>query len=269
MESITQINGLDPNSGIQVSQQLLIPWPTATPPLEPVEVVLGGDTVVADPTDCQLYEIKGGDTFFGIAARERVDIQALMAVNRLTEQSVMQPGDKICIPEIIRGGQIPPTAGPSPTPTVTQPPQGPYLLFPVEGAVVTPPEGPFFFQWVAVKDLEESEWYMVELTNLDSPDSHPLRGFTRQTSFSVPVTWRPSVPEDQIFRWRVRLVQVTGERADGTLIYTFGGRNSEDAYFSWLGAIPTVSPTKTTEQNPSLASERGIGCLDDSKSALC
>lgn len=250
MDSIVEVNGLPAGSGIQVSQQLVIPWPTATPPLVPVEVEIGGEAVIADPSDCQMYEIKGGDTFFGISAREKVDLQAILTVNRLTEQSVLQPGDMICIPELIHGGVIPPTAGPSPTPTATEPPTGPHLLYPANGTVVKAPGEPLFLQWAAVKDLEEDEWYMVEVTDLTDVDSHPLRGFTRQSSFSVPGSWRPAVPEEHVFRWRVRIVQVVGEREDESFIYTFGGSNSDEAFFTWLGAIPTSTPTATFTPQP-------------------
>ncbi len=250
MESIAETSGLSPNAALQVSQELLIPWPTATPPLAPVEVDIGGETIIADPTDCLVYEIKGGDTFFGIAARERVDLRALMAANRLTEQSVLQPGDTICIPTIIRGGVLPPTPGPSPTATATQPPEGPDLLYPVREAEVTLVDEPFFLQWVAVKDLATDEWYMVELTDLSAVESHPLRGFTRQTSFQVPVSWRPDVPETHLMRWRVTIVRVLGERQDGSFIYTFAGSSSDDAHFTWQGAIPTVAPTPTDTPSP-------------------
>jgi LysM repeat protein len=245
MESISAASGLPPNAALQVSQQLLIPWPTATPPLTAVEVDIGGEIIIADPTDCRVYEIKGGDTFFGIAARERVDLRALMAANRLTEQSVLQPGDSICIPTIIRGGVLPPTPGPSPTPSPTEPPAGPSLLYPIEQAEVTSPDEPLFLQWVAVKDLADNEWYMVEMTDLSTESSYPIRGFTRQTSFQVPDSWRPTIPEPHLMRWRVTIVSVEGERQDGSFIYSFVGRSSADAYFTWFGAVPAPTPTAT------------------------
>lgn len=250
MESIAETSGLAPNAALQVSQELLIPWPTATPPLAPVEVDIGGETIIADPTDCRIYEIKGGDTFFGIAARERVDLRALMAANRLTEQSVLQPGDTICIPTIIRGGVLPPTPGPSPTASATQPPAGPELLYPIEEAEVTLEDEPFFLQWAAVKDLTADEWYMVELTDLSDVESHPVRGFTRQTSFQIPPVWRPDVPETHLIRWRVTIVRVLGERQDGSFIYTFAGNSSDDAYFTWQGAVPTATPIPSATPSP-------------------
>ena len=252
-DSIAALNALPPGSSIQVSQQLNIPWPTATPPLVPVEIDVGGETIVADPTDCELYEIKGGDTFFGIAARQRIDLAALVAVNRLTDQSILQPGDRICIPKIIRGGVLPPTPGPSPTPTATRPPPGPHLLYPVLGADIEPSEGPTVLQWAAVKDLAADEWYMVELTDLTAVDSHPRRGFTRQTSFLVPDSWQLGGPDTHhLIRWRVTIVRVAGERGDGSFIYEFSGQRSQDAFFTWLGTEPTATPTPavTASQEP-------------------
>lgn len=251
-ESIAEANGLPPGSGIQVDQNLVIPWPTATPPLVPIEVEIGGQSVVADPTDCEFYQIQQGDTLFGVASSRGVDLRAILAVNRLSDQVVLQPGDALCIPEIIRNGVLPPTPGPSATPTQTPPPQGPQLLYPIEDAVVEPPEGPLVLQWAAVKDLAPNEWYMVEVTDMTTPDSHPRRGFTRRTAFRAPDTWRPSVEETHLFRWQVSIVQVTGERADGSFIYTFGGNSSDPDYFSWLGAIPTptLTPTNTPEPTP-------------------
>jgi LysM repeat protein len=249
-DSIAEANGITLDSAINVSQQLLIPWPTATPPLVPVEVQVGGDTIIADPTDCRRYTIQEGDSLFAVAARERIDLNALLLVNRLNDQSIVQPGDDICIPTIIVGGVLPPTPGPSPTYTPTSAPPGPQLLYPAREAVVDPPDGTLLLQWVAVKDLAENEWYMVELTDLTDLDSHPLRGFTRDNAFRIPGDWRPDEPADHRFRWRVSIVQVTGRREDGGFIYTFGGRNSEDTYFTWLGAIPTPTPTPTLTSTP-------------------
>ncbi len=246
-ESIAAANGLAPDAGLVVSQQLIVPWPTATPPLEPVAVEVSGQTIIADPTDCALYEIKGGDTLLGVASRNRVDFRALLAVNRLTDQSILQPGDEICIPRIIRSGVLPPTPGPSPTPTNTPPPAGPHLLQPLPDAQFGLNEEPFVLQWAAVKDLNENEWYMVEMTDLSAVDSHPLRAFVRQTSFVVPVDWRPDVDETHQFRWRIAIVKVTGQREDGQFIYTFGGTNSEEGSFFWDGAVPTATPPIPTQ----------------------
>jgi hypothetical protein len=46
------------------------------------------------------------------------------------------------------------------------------------------------------------------------------------------------------------LVIVTGQRDDGGFIYTYGGRFSEEGTFTWLGAVPTATPTATHTPTP-------------------
>ncbi|MEW5987757.1 MAG: LysM peptidoglycan-binding domain-containing protein [Chloroflexota bacterium] len=244
-DSIAQANNLPAAASIQVGQNLLIPYPTATPPLAPVALQIGEETCVADPTGCELFQIQSGDSLFSIAGRLKVNLDALIQVNRLTDQAILQPGDTLCIPKLVCGGVLPPTPGPSPTPTSTLPPPGPYLLYPAAGAAFESVEQVVALQWAAVKDLAADEWYMVEATDLTAVDSHPLRAFTRQNSFQLPSTWRPAVPELHYFRWRVSIVRVTGRRADGAFIYTYGGTTSQDSDFYWLGVVPTPTPTVT------------------------
>jgi LysM repeat protein len=234
-ESIALTNRLAPDAGLFVSQQLVIPWPTATPPLVPVQVEIAGQVIVADPTDCVPYEIKSGDTLLGVASRNRIDYRALLAANRLTEQSILQPGDEICIPKIIRGGVLPPTPGPSPTATSSPPPAGPHLLLPAPDSEFGYEEDVIILQWVTVKDLDEDEWYMVEVTDLSEADAHPNRGFARQTTFTIPDEWWPTGEGLHRYRWLVSIVRVTGIREDGQFIYTFGGSSSEDSFFFMEG----------------------------------
>lgn len=246
-ESITGLNSLPENAQIQVNQNLLIPWPTATPPLEVVMVEVNGETVVADPRGCNRYEVQSGDSMASIAAQFGIAFDLLILVNRITDATILQPGDTVCIPQISYGNtaDIPPTPGPSPTPTATPPPAGPRLLYPIQETAVDPPDAVLTLQWVAVKELTETEWYMVELADIDLLESLPQRGFTRDTSFKVPPDWRPDVAENHRLCWRVSIVNVTGMRSDGLPLYTFGGNMSESACFSWLGAPPTPTPTAT------------------------
>jgi hypothetical protein len=124
------------------------------------------------------------------------------------------------------------------------------LLYPVANAIIQPPDNSVMLQWTAVKTLADDEWYMVELTDLDNVDGLPYRGFTRDTAFHVPSSWRPAVEESHTLQWRVSIVQVNGRRADGMPIYTYGGQASTAAYFSWEGAIPTPTPLPTATATP-------------------
>ncbi len=246
-DSIAADNGMPIDSPIQVGQELVIPWPTATPPLESLLLEINGEKVVADAADCEIVVIEGGDSAYGLSAEYGIPAEAIVAVNRLTDESIqlLHPGDTLCMPKIIHSDALPPTPGPSPTITATSFPTGPELLYPQDDTVVDQLDHAIALQWVAVKDLREDEWYMVELTNLDSLDAIPQRAFTRDTAFRLPSSWRPEIPETHRFRWRISIVQVTGQRADGDFIYKYGGRSSEDAFFGWLGAVPTATPSPT------------------------
>jgi len=250
MESIASTNSFDVETPIQSGQTLQIPWPTPTPPLEPMAIEINGEMVIADPTNCEQYVIEEGDAISVIAARYNINFELLQQVNRLTERSVIQPGDTICIPEISYGGILPPTPGPSPTPSPTSFPAGPTLLYPPEAMVFDMRNEPIVLQWVAVKDLASDEWYMVELIDESVPGAHPLRGFTRQNAFRVPERWRPHDETLHPFRWQVSIVRVTGQREDGGFIYTFGGRSSDERQLAWRGAIPTPTPTPTMTPSP-------------------
>lgn len=246
-DSIAEGNGIPINSPIQVGQQLLVPWPTATPPLEPLILEVNGETLVADVTDCEIVTIEEGDSIYGLSAVKKVPAEAIVAVNRLTEASIqlLHPGDTLCVPKIIHDSSLPPTPGPAPTITPTSYPSGPSLLYPNQNAILDPGNDPIALQWVAVKDLDENEWYMVELTDIDTLDAIPYRAFTRDNAFRLPSTWRPIVPELHQMRWRISIVQVSGQRDDGEFIYRYGGQSSDDGVFSWLGAVPTATPTPT------------------------
>lgn len=244
-ESIAAANGFNVGAPIQADQSLLIPWPTPTPPLESVLFDLNGEQVVADVTDCEIITIQSGDSAYALSANRGVPLEAIIAVNRQTMESIqlLQPGDTLCIPRIVLADTLPPTPGPSPTPMPTSLPVGPTLLYPVEGASVD--DSSLLLQWVAVKDLTESEWYMVEMQNLEQDNALPWRGFTRDTSYRVPPEWRPVIPEPREMRWQVSIVQVTGRRSDGTFTYAYGGESGRPAHFTWMGSVPTSTPTTT------------------------
>lgn len=252
VQSIAEANALNPdNPIIQEGQAVQIPWPTPTPPLESFLLTVGETNYVIDPAGCPpFYEIQEGDTLFPIAANNGVPLDGLLQVNRLTIDSLLKPGDTICIPQVREGETLPPTPGPSPTPSMTPPPAGAQLLYPPLGIKINDPFQTVALQWLAVEDLAPEEYYMVEITNMRLVDMHPYRGFTRANSFQIPAEWRPAVSEQHEYRWRVSLVKVTGQRADGTFIYTYAGQTSPSWYFYWQGIEPSPTPTPTFTPTP-------------------
>jgi LysM repeat protein len=254
-DSIATANGFNVDTPVQAGQSLVVPWPTPTPPLEPVAIDINGESVVADPTGCPRHQIQEGESMASIANQYGLNLDLLLRVNRMSVDIIVQPGQTVCIPEIKIGAELPPTPGPSPTPAPTQFPAGPQLLYPVEGSVVEVPDGPILLQWTAVKDLGDDEWYMIEVADLHVLDVPPHRGFTRDNAYHLPGDWRPDLPENHTIQWRVSIVRITGERTDGQPIYQYGGRFSQPATFTWLGAIPTATATPTATPSPTPEAE--------------
>ena len=233
-ESVANQNNLSiDNPVIQQGQTLLVPYPTATPPLEPVRLQVGEEQFIADPTECERYQVQDADTLARIANQYSVPLAALLQVNRLTEDSIMHPGDTVCIPTLsVAVTDLSLEAFWVDLPAVDR--SAIRLLYPPKHTIVDAGTTPTL-QWVALKDLAPNEWYMVELNRLDTADSYPQRGFTRQTAFQLPTDWLPASSDAPSvnYRWRVFLVTVTGERADGGFNYQYDAKQSGESHFTF------------------------------------
>lgn len=235
LDSFFAANNFNDQSVIFEGQEILVPWPTATPPLQPIFYDIGGQTLVIDPSNCPpFYEIQEGDSLFSLASRNDVPLDALLEMNYLTVDSIVQPGDPICIPQILEGAVFLPTPGPSPTPAPTEPPTGPKPLFPPNHQTHEAGET-VFLQWLSVPSLADNERYMVEVIDLTDVDSHPQRLFTRSAGLTLPADWAPSVGESHDYVWRVSLVSIDGRRENGGYIYSVIGAESVARQFSWDG----------------------------------
>jgi LysM repeat protein len=86
------------------STSTITPLPTATatntvtPTELPTETLTPTVTMTATAASPFVYEIQENDTLFSIAAEFGVDVLVLMALNNLTNESVIRVGDEILIP---------------------------------------------------------------------------------------------------------------------------------------------------------------------------
>ncbi len=227
MQSIIDINpGLAPER-IVSGTTIQVPMPTATPPLEPILIDTGEERLLADPTDCIEHVIQEAETLFGIAGLYGVPIDALLLMNRLSAEVVVSPGDTVCIPTIVYNAVSLDDA--EVVPVGERNILRPRLLYPAENATISADKSHISVQWLAERNLEQNEFYMVEITNLSDPDSRPRRAFTQQTSFQFQPEW-DETPTSATFRWRVSYVWITGERQDGDFVYAYGGPSSEASF---------------------------------------
>lgn len=231
VNSIIAINpGLSPER-IVSGRTINVPRPTATPPLVPVLVDSGEEKLLADPTDCIMHEIAEADTFFGIARKYNVPLDAILLMNRLSAETLLNPGDTVCIPTIIYNA------------TSLEAGEGdfggvdisayPTLLFPADGGEISAEANPITLQWLAQRSLVDDEWYMVEITDLSSENNRPRRAFTQSTSFQIPAIWQSDQSQKGTsisYRWRVSYVQIIDQRDDGEFVYAFSSPRSEAVF---------------------------------------
>ncbi len=222
--------GLVPES-ITVGQTILVPRPTATPPLVAIELDLNGQTVVADPEACVMHEIVSADTYGKIAQQYNVPLAALLDMNRLSAANILQPGDQVCIPTITYTVASEGVSGEEKSESefgVFATADRPTLLYPPQYADIL--SLPITLQWLTERTLAENEWYMLEVTNLSNPTARPQRVFTQQSSYQIPETWYADSAEAQ-FRWRISYVHVLSEQKNGAFVYGYGGPSGE-SYFT-------------------------------------
>lgn len=229
VDSIIDANGLNPNA-IVAGSQIDIPWPTATPPLEPVLVTINGREVLADPTGCELHEVSEGDSLFGLAFIYDVPYEAILDVNRLTERSLLNPGDPICIPQLVYDEVLADllTGELAVDDAIEEP--SIRLFAPQQDARV--PGASIWLQWLSAETLASDMLYMIEVTQLDAVGLPPLRYFTRSTAWQLDSADFPPTSQDRTIRWRVQPVRATGFRDDGSPTYSFAAPPVE-ATFRW------------------------------------
>ena len=188
---------------------------------------IDGEIVIADPADCTMHTIKTEDTYFSLAREYDLPYQAILKVNRLTEENSLHVGDELCIPTVIYN--ISPLGETRLARTAASEP-APYPLYPLLDSEVKGREA-LTFQWVTQLDLQDNEWFMLELFNLSDGSTHPHRYFTRQTSWQLSADALPETETE--FRWGVRIVTVSKQLPDGNYVYN-SQHQASDAHFRFV-----------------------------------
>lgn len=227
VESIEQANDLSEESLLQIGQELVIPWPTPE----------GSAAAAPSPTPTpHSYVVSEGDTLLGIATEQDIGLESLLEANGLTENSLLSVGQNLVIPAPTPT-PTPDPADATPTPIVlpTRDPSLKYdvppLLWPPDGARLSPSQGPLVLSWVSVGILEGEEFYVVELRWRVEGEEHPVRQWTRATSWRVPETLQPSGLAH--YGWGVDVRRQTAVDSRGDPIGPRISQPSERRSFTW------------------------------------
>ncbi|MBN1318177.1 MAG: LysM peptidoglycan-binding domain-containing protein [Anaerolineales bacterium] len=247
LDSLLDANDWTNSDYIVEGEEILIPYPTytATPaasPLPTFEVV--GDI---SRDQCREHTIATGETLISIAIKYEVSVQLIQSVNNISNPDLVKEGQKLCIPLVTPGPAPSPTFGPTPTPAEEPLHLAPQLLSPPNGVEIQPGTTQVHLQWTVSGFMDEDEYYMVEIRNLNRPNSRAVRGFSKTTSWQMPDSMYPSAGIIETFSWRVSIVRGTGDPTGENFQWERSGLPSDWHSFMWMGLEQDSLPTPTPE----------------------
>jgi LysM repeat protein len=224
VQSIIQLNRLDPNCTLSVGQVLQIPQPTPTPTPYPT-ATLGANVSTQVPRTT--YTVHAGDTLLGIANFYGLTVDDLIEVNGLPNANI-QAGQVLIIP-VERAV----TPGPSPTPTPPEPWPAPNPLVPADGQAFNANDASVTLQWTSVGTLRPNEYYYVVVEDVTCNCARFLRQATTETRYIVPASFRPTDSQVHVYRWTVTTVRL---RSSGGAVpeYDSAGATGPIRDFTWV-----------------------------------
>lgn len=237
VQSIIILNNLDAQcTNLRIGQTVKVPYPTPTPPPPPTST-LEPAAATQDACDKASYTVQANDTLSSIAANYNVSMADIRVFNNLPTD-VVQLGQTLLIPLCKRA----PDPN-QPTPTATPPPPypAPSLLLPIDGAAFTLAHDVVTLQWASLGTLRDGEAYQVIIEDVTADNGRRIVDYVTDTSYVIPVTFRPNDNIAHIMRWWVVPVRQTGSDDQGEAIWTPAGAASEKRDFTWTAT--TIQPT--------------------------
>jgi hypothetical protein len=129
------------------------------------------------------------------------------------------------------------------TPTIAPPYPAPELLLPPDGAPFDSSSDTIALQWASVGTLRNNEYYQVTIIDITGGQNRHITDEVKDTTFTVPASFRPTDGEPHVFRWFVVSVAQIGVDADGLAVFINGGPVSDSRVFTWNGTGVASTPT--------------------------
>ncbi len=243
LDLVVNRNGLRNAEQLQIGQEIIIPWPTATPnageaAAEPTALSAFVIPTSTLPAGVMWHRVSLGEDIIFIALQYGANLEVMSQLNpevffSQCDFGLVYGGDS-CIVQIVEGQQLrvpAPTALPSAKPqpvfaarSVDSAPRAnvPYSLRPGDGVVYHADEF-VTLRWLSSGRLEPGQIYVVEV--IDETATQRYLAETRDVVLRLPDGWQGSDGRRHEYRWRVGLRTVD---AGGETIWT------EVRYFVWL-----------------------------------
>lgn len=236
-QSIILQNSLDSSCSLFIGQLLLIPQPTFTATPQ-ASATLGELEATIAACNVEPYVVQAGETLSVIALTYGIPLEAIMEWNGLTTDTAFE-GQHLSIPMCMRAF----VGGSTVTPTIAPPYPAPELLLPPDGSPFDSSNDTIALQWASVGTLRGNEYYQVTIVDITGGQNRRISDEVKDTTFTVPTSFRPTDGRPHVFRWYVVTVAQIGVDADGLPVFINGGPASDTRVFTWNGSGVVGTPT--------------------------
>ncbi|MEZ4732500.1 MAG: LysM peptidoglycan-binding domain-containing protein [Caldilineaceae bacterium] len=188
------------------------------------------------------YAVQAGDTIISIAVNFGSTVEDILAVNNLSANDIIRPGDVLVIPLRQTPTDVLDSAVPVTEDTGAEPEQAasgstetvyvePRLIGPPNGEVISREEA-VLFRWVSVDVLAPNEWYVL----LIYPDGNAAQNlpsvWTKATSYRLGPEFAPAAGQTAAYAWQVSVARVKTD-VNGQMILEAASPPSEVRRFTW------------------------------------
>lgn len=188
------------------------------------------------------YTVQSGDTIVSIAVNFGSTVEDILAVNNLSANDIIRPGDLLVVPLRQTPTEVIESAVPAPQSVITETQEAlpentvpvyvePRLIGPATDEKILREES-VLFRWISVDVLAPNEWYVLLIyPNGNAAQSIPSV-WTKSTSYRLGPEFAPAVGEIANYAWQISVVRVSTD-ANGQMILGAASPPSEVRRFTW------------------------------------
>lgn len=188
------------------------------------------------------YTVQAGDTIVSIAVNFGSTVEDILAVNNLSANDIIRPGDLLVVPLRQTPTEVIESAVPAPQSVITETQAAPVensapayveprLIGPATDEKILREES-VLFRWISVDVLAPNEWYVL-LLYPNGNAAQPIPSvWTKSTSYRLDPEFAPAAGATADYAWQISVVRVSTD-ANGQMILEAASPPSEVRRFTW------------------------------------
>jgi LysM repeat protein len=191
------------------------------------------------------YTVQSGDTIVSIAVNFGSTVEDILAVNTMSANDIIRPGDVLVIPLRQTPTEVIESAAPPPSPdqsavseTQSAPPANveaiyvePRLMGPANEELVLREEA-VLFRWISVDVLAPNEWYVLLIYPSGNATQPIPSVWTKATSYRLGPEFAPNAGQSATYAWQISVVRVKTD-SNGQMILEAASPPSEVRRVTW------------------------------------